>query len=300
MASPKDRYEVIRKWGWGEYSTVWQVQSQLSQKSAAMKVLQAQVTDVPELQETNFLRCVLATDPTHPGFQHVYHLLDDFYLEGPNGRHHCIVPIPIVKSIFRQVTLALMYLHEKCNILHTDVKSNNILLVLPERAESPTVKLIDLGVGVFVFISTTVTCVFTQVLPELRAPEVAIGAGWGTPAEVWSLACLVYDLTTGKFLFPHDIHQQCMPHLQGIFFGPYPLPLIERGRYREYFFKEDGSPLYEWNITASKPLDHCIRRYYEGPNVDALIQFLELVFRLEPEERPTLRALLEHPWLAED
>ncbi|KAJ7641869.1 kinase-like domain-containing protein [Roridomyces roridus] len=205
-----------------------------------MKVLQAQVTDVPEVQETNFLRRVLSADPTHPGFQHVYHLLDDFYLEGPNGRHQCIVtellgegldryakrfpkaqiPISIVKSILRPVILALMYLHEKCNIIHTDVKSNNILLVPPDGAnpsvlptESPTVKVIDLGVACWADHTEEHWTDLIQS-PEFHAPEifdplfptldfcakVAIGAGWGTPAEV-------YELTTGKFLFPHDIHR---------------------------------------------------------------------------------------------
>lgn len=30
-------------------------------------------------------------DPDHPGRKHVAHFLDSFYVQGPNGRHLCIV-----------------------------------------------------------------------------------------------------------------------------------------------------------------------------------------------------------------
>lgn len=37
---------------------------------------------------------------------------------------------------------------------------------------------------------------FTDVIQStgLRAPEVSIGAGWGKPADIWSLGCTVRDL----------------------------------------------------------------------------------------------------------
>ena len=32
-----------------------------------------------------------SSDSSHPGHKHVLHLLDFFYLDGPNGRHLCLV-----------------------------------------------------------------------------------------------------------------------------------------------------------------------------------------------------------------
>lgn len=36
---------------------------------------------------------------------------------------------------------------------------------------------------------------------QYRSPEVIVGADYGTPIDVWSLACLVFELVTGDYLF---------------------------------------------------------------------------------------------------
>ena len=36
---------------------------------------------------------------------------------------------------------------------------------------------------------------------QYRCPEVVLGAKWGAPADVWSVACLLFELATGDYLF---------------------------------------------------------------------------------------------------
>ena len=50
------------------------------------------------------------------------------------------IPIPIVRRIARQVLVALDYLHTTCQIIHTDLKPENIMLTqaLRPRKWAPT------------------------------------------------------------------------------------------------------------------------------------------------------------------
>lgn len=40
------------------------------------------------------------------------------------------LPLEIVRMITRQVLEGLQYLHEKCNIIHTDIKPENVLVTM--------------------------------------------------------------------------------------------------------------------------------------------------------------------------
>ncbi|XP_071350337.1 SRSF protein kinase 1b isoform X2 [Trachinotus anak] len=147
------RYHVIRKLGWGHFSTVWLAWDIQAKCFVAMKVVKsAEHYTETALDEIKLLKSVRNTDPSDPSREKVVQLLDDFKISGMNGTHVCMVfevlgyhllkwiiksnyqglPLPCVKSIIRQVLQGLDYLHTKCKIIHTDIKPENILLTVNE------------------------------------------------------------------------------------------------------------------------------------------------------------------------
>nr|CAD2146801.1 unnamed protein product [Meloidogyne enterolobii] len=151
------RYHVIRKLGWGHFSTVWLCWDIESKRFIAMKIVKsAEHYTEAALDEIKLLECVRDSDPSDMALQRVVQLLDHFTVSGVNGVHVCMVfevlgcnllklilksdyqglPIPMVKKIIKQVLEGLHYLHEKCQIIHTDIKPENVLITMsPEEVK---------------------------------------------------------------------------------------------------------------------------------------------------------------------
>lgn len=140
---------MIRKLGWGHFSTVWLSRDNETGRHVALKVVRsaAHYTETA-LDEIKLLQKVVNAKPDHPGRQYVVSLLDSFEHLGPNGLHVCMVfevlgenllglikkwnhrgiPMQLVKQITKQVLLGLDYMHRECGIIHTDLKPENVLI----------------------------------------------------------------------------------------------------------------------------------------------------------------------------
>lgn len=144
-----NKYTLVRKLGWGHFSTVWLARDNDKQCHVAMKIVRSakHYTDTA-VDEIKLLDKVTTSDVHHPGHQHVIQLLDTFTHEGPNGVHVCMVfevlgenllglirrykhrgiPVIFAKQIAKQLLAALDFLHRKCGVIHTDLKPENILI----------------------------------------------------------------------------------------------------------------------------------------------------------------------------
>ncbi|EPE09528.1 serine protein kinase sky1 [Ophiostoma piceae UAMH 11346] len=148
------KYKVLRKLGYGVYSTVWLAHDTQAKKNVALKILAADTYDGKcDSFELELLEKISEqASQNKPGGEHVLGLLDDFKHKGPNGQHVCLVleamgpdvgqfrdlfahrrlPLPMAKQATRDMVAALAFLHDACGIIQTDIKPSNILLETPE------------------------------------------------------------------------------------------------------------------------------------------------------------------------
>lgn len=127
------RYKVVHKLGFGGYSTIWLARDQHLQRYVSLKILVA--CQSSESNEAKIHRLLSSSSPesNHPGQRFVPRLLDDFTLNGPNGRHLCLVqevaacsirvakewssnnmfPVEAARSIAAQLILGVSYSHSR-------------------------------------------------------------------------------------------------------------------------------------------------------------------------------------------
>lgn len=165
------RYVVVRKLGWGHFSTVWLAKDTKMNRHVALKI----VKSAPRYTETAIdeikllQRLITSSTPpaapsssnpnpppspshTHPGRSHVISFLDHFRHKGPNGTHVCMVfevlgenllglikrhqnkgvPMSVCKQIAKQILLGLDYMHRCCGVIHTDLKPENVLIAIDD------------------------------------------------------------------------------------------------------------------------------------------------------------------------
>merc|ERR1719330_406858 len=138
---------------------------------------------------------------------------------------------------------------------------------------------------------------------QYRSPETIINAGYDTSADLWSLACMVFELVTGDYLFDPKASEEYPrdeDHL-ALFvelLGPIPTKLIARGRRSMTYFNRRGELRHIKSLRYWGLGDVLQQKYHMHP-VEArnLASFLLPMLLLQPEDRITAQKSLEHPWL---
>jgi serine/threonine-protein kinase SRPK3 len=253
------------------------------------------------------------------------------------------IDMDIVKVVIRQVLLGLTFLHEH-GIVHSDVKPENILLVSPSEAvvrhmmqvpgngltEEDVTRITDALHGKYIVdpeeslmeglfrlygakISDLGSARYTDrqypvcVLQtrEYRAPEVLLGYETiGTAADMWSVACMTFELITGDFLFDPKAQEEYDKDVYHMalfrrLLGEVPSLFATGGTLSASFFAQDGEFLGP-DIEPSSLRDNAMAYGIVEEQAEELQSFLAPMLTCDPEFRATAREMLSHPWLQID
>ncbi|PYH97141.1 kinase-like protein [Aspergillus ellipticus CBS 707.79] len=140
-----NRYQVVAKIGFGVTSTVWLGRDLNESRYVVLKVY---VTGTERNHELEVYARINATQTTHLGKTCIRKLLGHFHIDGPHGRHVCLVHQPLglslhdylfflpgrvmgfesLKACLRQLIATLDFLHTEARVIHTDLQLKNLLL----------------------------------------------------------------------------------------------------------------------------------------------------------------------------
>lgn len=138
---------------------------------------------------------------------------------------------------------------------------------------------------------------------QYRSLEVLIGAGYNTSADIWSTACMAFELATGDYLFePHsgEGYSRDEDHLAHIIelLGEIPKKVINQGKLSRVYFNKRGELKH---ISWLKPWDLygvLTDKYKWSPDeAKDFAAFLRPMLEFDPNKRATAAECLQHPWL---
>ncbi|KAG7096532.1 hypothetical protein E1B28_003960 [Marasmius oreades] len=217
--------------------------------------------------------------------------------------------IKAVRAYAHQLFLALS-LFRKVGVMHADIKPDNILV----NEQKTLLKLCDLG--------SASDASENGITPYLvsrfyRAPEIILGVPYDPALDIWSMGCTLYELYTGKILFPGRSNNQMlllMMELKGRFNGK----MIKKAKFGDGYFDELGAfnSVERDRVTGtdvikkvhvSKPSRDLRSRVMPPASVKMkddenklLLSFIDLLDRclaLDPARRITPKEALAHPFI---
>ncbi|KAI9276600.1 kinase-like domain-containing protein [Sporodiniella umbellata] len=318
------RYVVLANLGRGVFSSVVRAKDQDTDEEVAIKLIRNNETMYKAGQkELTFLKKLMEADPDNRKhvirlkrhFEHRNHLCLVFETLSMNLRDilkkygkNIGISIKAVRAYAQQLFLSLSLL-QKCNILHADIKPDNILV----SESRNTLKLCDLGSA-----SDASDNAITPYLVSrfYRAPEIMLGLNYDYGIDVWSVGCTLYELFTGKILFPGRNNNQMLRHIMELK-GRFPNKLLRKAQFTSQHFDSDYVFLsYEIDkvskneivkkITFIKPVRDVKSRIMaactsnsdeESRLIQAFIDLLDKCLILGPDKRLTPKEALMHPFI---
>eukprot|EP00293_Proteomonas_sulcata_P006468 CAMPEP_0184322100 /NCGR_PEP_ID=MMETSP1049-20130417/122841_1 /TAXON_ID=77928 /ORGANISM="Proteomonas sulcata, Strain CCMP704" /LENGTH=490 /DNA_ID=CAMNT_0026643123 /DNA_START=486 /DNA_END=1958 /DNA_ORIENTATION=- len=312
--APHGRYTIVKLLGAGVYGKVVECgDAKYNGCHVAVKVVRNQpayrAAALREIRVLRHLHGKAGTVQMLRHFEHRGHVCISMELCGRNlkevladGRSYSLKD---VQSMGQQILGAVKHMHG-CGIIHTDIKTDNILLMSDAKDGTPRVKVADLG-------SATYRNEWHPDLigtKEYRAPEAVLQIGWHDAADIWSIGCVLFELYAGKMLFEFE-EEEAYLHLVELTLGK-PLPALmikkaweKRNQHNAKFLKLTK----QGHITLTRPIRADLKKIDEfdgcSQSLDAQMpdgffrQLLRGMLEPHPGQRFAPKACLESPFFKE-
>lgn len=190
-----------------------------------------------------------------------------------------------------QISQAVLALHSE-NIIHADIKANNILLY-----SDGTVRLTDFTlatkkwIGTEKFTHNVCTCTHKPLECLIKKP-------WDESLDIWSLGCTFYEIAYGEYLFPY----------QGLLESD---QKIKNKETKTRLKHRSVNAIIDWanrkpggtsKIQISQyPIDYIQFKLCDDFKNNEMKSFNKLLcwmLTVEPENRPTITQVLKHSFFS--
>ncbi|CAL8105696.1 unnamed protein product, partial [Calicophoron daubneyi] len=297
----KEKYIKEKKIGSGTYGVVYRVRDKRNGKAFAVKKITVEnfddgipastIREVGILLELNIYKHpnIISIEEVIHRNSHisiVYEYADwdlKTFMEerhyphsSPYSLSETSLPISLTVSFTKQLISALLFCHQH-KVFHRDLKPSNILLT-----RDGWLKLADFGLARTYSIPHRTYC-HEVVTLWYRAPELMLGTDkYDCLIDVWSLGCIVYEMITGKVLFPGDSEIDQLFIIFQVFGTPSEedwAGVSEMPDFNSEFPKFKGSGLSKFKLPSSAK------------------KLIQSALRMNPTERSSISQLNQSPFL---
>lgn len=120
------------------------------------------------------------------------------YIAGCKRKRTTISEAQVVRW-FTQMCLALKYIHEK-NVLHRDLKTQNVFLTRKEGCDMRCAKIADFGIAKVLKDSNSMAQTLVGT-PYYLSPEICQKQPYACPSDVWAVGCMLFEVCTLRVPF---------------------------------------------------------------------------------------------------
>ena len=157
----QDRYTVIHKLGAGGSATVWLAHDAQEKRFVALKIVSACMSEFAEIEAATHKELQAKIDKSSLD-KFLVPLLDDFWIDGPNGKHFCLVQSvcgpsllsfrrnncvkirpDLICGLVKELTLGLALLHD-VGLVYGDLSAGNVAFALRNLDEHSIDEVLEL------------------------------------------------------------------------------------------------------------------------------------------------------------